>query len=188
MTATFRTSQAVSVSDPAPHVVLVGLPGAGKTTVGEAVAKSLSRPFLDLDREIERRQAMTVAQIFAERGEYQFRQYEQKLTEELRTLGGMILSPGGGWITSPENVALLRPPARIIYLRVRPETALKRMGPERSTRPMLFRPDPLVELRKLLEARRKAYESADHTIDTEFQTVQEVINKVCETVRRDTGA
>jgi shikimate kinase len=188
MTATFRTSQAVSVDSTRPHFVLVGLPGSGKTTVGEAASLTLGRPFLDLDREIERRQGMTVAQIFAERGEYQFRQYEQKLTEELRTLGGMILSPGGGWIASPENVALLRPPARIIYLRVRPETALKRMGPERSTRPMLFRPDPLVELRKLLEARRKAYEGADQTVDTEYLTVPEVTNKVCELVRRDTGA
>jgi shikimate kinase len=166
----------------------VGLPGSGKTTVGEGAARVLGRPFLDLDREIERRQGMTVAQIFAERGEYQFRQFEQKLTEELRGMGGMMLSPGGGWITSPENVALLRPPAHIIYLRVRPETALRRMGPERSTRPMLFRPDPLVELRKLYEARRKAYEAADWTVDTEYQTAHEVINKVCELVRRDTGA
>ena len=188
MTATFRTSQAVSVDPAGPHVILVGLPGAGKTTVGEGVAKVLGRAFLDLDREIERRQGTTIAQIFAERGEYQFRQYEQKLTEELRGVGGMILSPGGGWVASPENVALLRPPGRIIYLRVRPETALKRMGPERSTRPMLFRPDPLVELRRLLDARRKAYESADQTIDTEFQSVHEVINKVCELVRRDGGA
>ena len=100
----------------------------------------------------------------------------------------MILSPGGGWITSPENVALLRPPARIIYLRVKPETALRRMGPERATRPLLFRPDPLLELRKLLEARKGAYESADITVDTDFQSVQEVINKVCELVRRDGGA
>jgi shikimate kinase len=169
-------------------VVLVGLPGSGKTTVGEGAAKALGRPFLDLDREIERRQGTTIAQIFAERGEYQFRQLEQQLTEELRSSAGMILSPGGGWITSPENVALLRPPARIIYLRVRPETALRRMGPERATRPMLFRPDPLVELRRLLDARKKAYESANFTVDTEFHTVQEVINKVCDLVRRDGGA
>jgi shikimate kinase len=166
----------------------VGLPGSGKTTVGEGAAKALGRPFLDLDREIERRQGTSIAQIFAERGEYQFRQFEQQLTEELRGSAGMILSPGGGWITSPENVALLRPPARIIYLRVRPETALRRMGPERASRPMLFRPDPLVELRKLLEARRKAYETANFTVETEFHSVQEVINKVCDLVRRDGGA
>ena len=188
MTATFRTSQPVLVDATVPHVVLVGLPGSGKTTVGEGAAKALGRPFLDLDREIERRQVTTIAQIFAERGEYQFRQYEQQLTEELRLSGGMILSPGGGWITSPENVALLRPPARIIYLRVKPETALRRMGPERATRPLLFRPDPLLELRKLLEARKRAYDSADITVDTDFQSVQEVINKVCEFVRRDGGA
>ena len=184
----FRPSRPALVDPGVRHIVLVGMSGAGKTTVGEGAATALGRTFMDLDREIERRQGSTIAQIFAERGEYQFRQYEQKLTEELRGMEGMILSPGGGWITSPENVALLRPPARIIYLRVRPEIALKRMGPERSSRPMLFRPDPLMELRKLFEARRKAYEAADYTVETDYQTVQEVINKVCELVRRDAGA
>lgn len=184
MTDTFRTSQPVFAADPTtPHVVLVGLPGAGKTTVGEAVARRLKRPFLDLDREIERRQGMTVNAIFAERGEHVFRGLERELTEELRSAGGMVLAPGGGWIADPGNVALLRPPARIIYLRVTPETAFRRMGPERDARPLLQRPDALGEVRKLEQARRALYEgSADVTVNTELLTVSQVVNKVCELV------
>jgi shikimate kinase len=184
--ATFRTSQPVSPIDAArPHVVLVGLPGSGKTTVGQGVATALGRPFLDLDREIERREGMTIAQIFGEKGEYAFRQLERSLTEELKEVGGMILSPGGGWIASAENVLLLRPPARFIYLRVRLETAIKRLGPERSTRPLLIRPDPLGELRRLYEARKAAYEAADHSVDTERLTAQQVVEAVAELIRRE---
>jgi shikimate kinase len=93
-------------------------------------------------------------------------------------MGNMILAPGGGWVSNPEVVRLIRPPARLIYLRVRPETALARLGSERSTRPLLMRPDPLGELRRLLNARKAAYESADHVIEAELIGVEEVIKRV----------
>jgi shikimate kinase len=181
MTGTFRTSQGVSAADPRiPHLILVGLPGAGKSTVGLALAERLGRMFLDLDKEIERREGATISALFAERGEHYFREKERALTEELRLLGNMVLSPGGGWITNPDVVALLRPPARIIHLKVRPETALERLGPERQTRPLLMRPDPLAELRRLHTERQALYMAADHTIDTERLTVQQVAEKVAE--------
>ena len=189
MTDTFRTSNPVFETDPGlPHVVLVGLPGAGKTVVGEGVSIAVRRPFLDLDREIERREGMTVGDIFAQQGEPAFRAMERKVTEELRGTGGMVLSPGGGWIADAGNVALLRPPARIIYLRVRPETALARLGAERATRPLLQRPDPLAQLKSLYEARRANLEGADVTIDTEQLSVEQVINMVAEIIGRDGGA
>jgi len=158
--------------------VLVGLPGAGKSTVGKAVAEQLGRTFLDFDLEIERRQGKTIAEIFGEKGEGAFRELERALTEELRLMGNMVLAPGGGWVSNPEVVRLIRPPARLIYLRVRPETALKRLGSERSSRPLLMRPDPLGELRRLLNTRKAAYESADHVIEAELLDVEEVIKRV----------
>jgi len=189
MTDTFRTSNPVFETDPGlPHVVLVGLPGAGKTVVGEGVSIAVRRPFLDLDREIERREGMTVGDIFAQQGEPAFRAMERKVTEELRGTGGMVLSPGGGWIADAGNVALLRPPARIIYLRVRPETALARLGAERATRPLLQRPDPLAHGKSLYEARRANLEGADVTIDTEQLSVEQVINMVAQIIGRDGGA
>ena len=127
MTATFHTLPTGWVPDASrPHVVLVGLPGSGKSTVGRAVAERVGRGFLDLDREIERREGRSISEIFAERGEHYFRQRERELTESLRPLGSLIVAPGGGWITNSDVVALLRPPGRIIYLKVRPATALAR--------------------------------------------------------------
>ena len=179
MTDSFRTSQNVSAADPRiPHLILVGLPGAGKSSVGKAAAERLGRTFLDFDKEIERREGATVAALFAERGEHYFRQCERALTEELRQIGNMILSPGGGWITNSEVVALLRPPARIIYLKVRPEIALRRMGPDAATRPLLVRPDPLGELRRLLGEREPLYEMADWTIDTQRVELNGVVDEV----------
>lgn len=181
MTPTFRTSRPASVADPSkPHLILVGLPGAGKTTIGQAVAEKLGRTFLDLDLEIERREACSIGQIFAERGELYFRKRERELTEELTLVGNMILSPGGGWITDPEVVALVKPPSRLVYLKVNPETALKRLGSTRALRPLLSRPDPMAELDRLLGARKAAYESADYVVNTELYTMQRVVEKVIE--------
>jgi shikimate kinase len=181
MTATFRTSQPGSAADPSkPHVILVGLPGCGKTTVGQGVARQTGRSFLDIDLEIERREGRSIGQIFAEMGERYFRQKEREVTEELRLVGNMIVAPGGGWVADPEVVALVRPPSQLIYLKVRPATALERLGPMKSLRPLLMRRDPLEELDRLLKARRAAYESADHVIDAELLSVQRVIDKVIE--------
>lgn len=81
-----------------PHAILIGLPGAGKSTVGRRVAKSLDREFLDFDDEIARREGKSVAEIFSESGERYFRTLEMELTRSLAARSGMILAPGGGWI------------------------------------------------------------------------------------------
>jgi len=179
MTDTFRTSRSIGAIDPGkPHHVLVGLPGSGKSTVGAMVAEKLGRTFLDFDVEIERREGMPITQIFGEKGEAAFRQMERKLTEELREFGNMVVAPGGGWIADPAVVALIRPPAKLIYLRVRPETALKRLSGAAGSRPLLNRPDPLGELTKLFEARRMAYQSADIEVGVELLTPQQVTQEI----------
>jgi shikimate kinase len=181
MNPTFRTSQPGSAADPSkPHLILVGLPGSGKTTVGQAVAAKTGRTFLDLDLEIERREGESISQIFGEKGEQYFRRREREVTAELALVGNMIVSPGGGWMMNPEVVALVRPPSRIVYLQVRPETALKRLGPSRSARPLLSRPDPLGELKRLFELRKHIYETADSVLDTELYGLQRVIEKTIE--------
>jgi shikimate kinase len=142
------------------------------------VAAQLGRAFLDLDQEIERREGSDITTIFAEKGEPYFRERERAVTEELAQIGGLIVSPGGGWITNGQAFSILRPRARVIYLKVTPETALKRMGASRTSRPILVRPDPIGELRRLLLERGPAYERADDVIDTERMTAQQVIAKV----------
>lgn len=181
MTATFRTSQIVSDIDVRkPHLILVGLPGSGKSTVGEALAERLNRSFLDFDREIERRESASISEIFAIHGEHYFRQQELELTLELRQCGNMIVAPGGGWVTNKGVVEIVRPPAMIVYLKVRPETALARLGAQRAARPLLSRPDPLGELRRLLAERDPLYSKADHVVSTEVSDIKRLVDKLAE--------
>jgi shikimate kinase len=162
-----------------PHLILVGLPGVGKTTIGRKAARVLGRPFLDFDEEIERRAGMNVREIFRLKGEEHFRAQELALTKELSTTGGMVLSPGGGWITQHRSVELLRSAGRIIYLRASPEAVAKRLR-RVETRPLLAGRDPVVALRELYAKRRALYETADVVLDTERLARQQLIAKVVE--------
>ena len=173
---TFRTSRPVLAADLAlPNLVLVGIPGSGKSSVGRAVADALSMNFLDFDLEIERREGASVSQIFAERGERRFRELERALTDELKTAGNFVVAPGGGWIANPGCLEALRPPATVVYLQVEPARALKRMADQATARPLLNRPNPLAELEKLLADRNELYLLADHTVRVDFLREKEVI-------------
>ena len=156
------------------HIVLVGLPGSGKSTAGPILASLLSADFMDLDREIEMRQRMSVGDIFASHGEPAFREMERALTKELAMRPAMVLAPGGGWMTDQANVDLLRPPARIIHLQVSTRTALKRLGPDLARRPLLAGAAGGRQLELLSAARMPLYSRADETINTETLTPQQV--------------
>ncbi len=162
-----------------PHLILVGLPGVGKSTIGRAAARQLGRPFLDFDQEIERRSGMSIREIFRLKGEDHFRAQEFELTKELSATGGMVLSPGGGWITQEGSVELLRSAGRIIYLRASPDAVAKRLR-RVETRPLLAGRDPVVALRELYAKRRGLYETADMVLDTERLARQQLIAKLVE--------
>ena len=172
---TLLTSPADSRPDPRQtHVILVGLPGAGKSTVGHMLARRLGLDFLDFDAEIVRREGLPITEIFAQRGEVAFRALEYGLTAEVSALSPRVLAPGGGWVTQPETVALLRPRSRMAYLRISPAGALRRMGRRMSTRPLLQKADPRGELERLLSARRAVYETAELVVDVEHLDAQRV--------------
>jgi shikimate kinase len=139
----------------------------------------LSRRFLDFDQEIERRAGMNVREIFRLKGEEHFRELESALTKELSESSGMVLSPGGGWITQTSSVELLHSVGRIIYLRASPEAVAKRLK-RVETRPLLAGRDPVVALRELYAKRRALYETADVVLDTERLARQQLIAKLVE--------
>lgn len=161
------------ISAPGGHLILVGLPGAGKSTVGRGVAKALGWPFVDLDAEIVRREGQSVSALFAAHGEGYFRHLERRETERLRGGRATVVASGGGWPTVPETVALVRPPARLAYLKVSPAAAMRRLQRTIHTRPLL-RDNPLESLSGLLAARKESYEAADIVIDTELHVPEHV--------------
>ena len=161
-----------------PNVILVGLSGCGKTTIGRAAAKQLNWPHVDFDTEIEHREHAAVHEIFAKHGEGYFRELEQDLTRELAGCSGTMMSAGGGWVTNLESVALLRPTGRIIYLRASPERLVARLSSARVRRPLLEVGDPLDTLTTMYKARQSLYEQADLVIETEVLDRKQLIDEV----------
>ncbi len=164
-------------------MVLVGLPGVGKSSIGRVLGERLDRRFIDLDVAIERMFRTSIAQIFAVGGEPAFRVAECGTTRGLVDTAPCVIAPGGGWITNAEAVAHLRYVSRIIYLRVAPDEAVRRMGRGIMRRPLLARGDPGATMAALYEARRFQYEScADMTVETTGVRRSDVIARVLELV------
>lgn len=158
----------------AGHLILIGLPGAGKSTVGPMVARALGREFLDFDVEIARREGRSIAQLFGDDGEARFRALERTLTMELQVAPPMVLAPGGGWVTMAGSLELLRPPGTVVYLAVSPAIALDRMGESVGSRPLLAGSDPGTALSDLLARRKDSYLQANHTVSTDTLTPEEI--------------
>jgi len=169
------------------HLVLVGLPGAGKTTVGRLAARALGRPFLDFDIEIERRAGKSVAKLFATEGEAAFRLREIALTRELVAAPSMVLAPGGGWVTNPGVMSLFRPRGRIVHLRLSPKAAMRRVSRSRVVRPLLKTADPLATMNQIWAKRAELYEMADFTVDVEVVDSQQVVNQLVALARNLTS-
>lgn len=164
----------------AAHLVLVGIPGSGKTSTGRELARLLQWPFVDVDERIAEIAGMSVRDIFATHGEAHFRSMERDVTMQLaQAVEPIVVAPGGGWITVPGLVELLRPKARLIWLKVSAQMALERMGPNGvAQRPLLSGPAPLGALAAILAAREPFYLQADHTVSVEMMTPIEVAESI----------
>lgn len=160
------------------NLFLVGLMGAGKTTVGRALARRLHLPFLDSDHEIEARTGVSVRTIFELEGEAGFRAREAAMISELSARPGVVLATGGGAVLDPANRECLRARGTVIYLRARPEDLYRRMRHDRD-RPLLQTGDPLARLHDLLEVRRPLYEATAHVVvDTGEQGVSRLVQRI----------
>ncbi len=155
----------------AGNLFLVGLMGAGKTTVGRALAKRTGKTFYDSDHEIEARCGVRVATIFDIEGEQRFRDRESAVITDLVKLDNIVLATGGGAVLRPENRELLSRNGRIIYLRATIDDLLARTQHDRN-RPLLRTADPRAKLQSLFEERDPLYRSiADLVVDTTQQNV-----------------
>jgi Shikimate kinase len=153
------------------NVYLVGLMGAGKTTIGRLLARRLKLRFYDSDQEVERRCGVKIPVIFEIEGEGGFRAREEQAIAELTALQGIVLATGGGAVISEENRRRLAASGTVVYLSARPEDLFVRVRQDRN-RPLLACPDPLARLRELHAERDPLYRSlADIAIDTGAQSV-----------------
>ena len=160
------------------HVVLIGLPGSGKTTVGGLVAERLQAGFVDVDAVLVRREGKPVTMIFAEKGEAAFRDLERQEMETALASEPAIIASGGGWAAQPGAVEGAKARAFLIYLRTRADTAAQRSGSE-GTRPLLMGGDsPAERMRQLLKERDASYAQAHEKIDTDRKTPAQVATDV----------
>jgi shikimate kinase len=156
----------------AGSLYLVGMMGAGKSTVGRLLARRLKLRFLDCDHEIERRCGVKIPLIFEIEGEAGFRAREAQVLAELAALKSVVLATGGGVVMAEENRRRLAEHGTVIYLRARPEDLYQRVRHDLN-RPLLATRDPLRRLRELHAERDPLYASiADLVVDTGKQTVQ----------------
>ncbi|HUJ63723.1 MAG TPA: shikimate kinase [Kofleriaceae bacterium] len=174
----------------APHaqparrpIALLGVRGAGKSSVGAALARKLGLGFVEVDHEIEEAAGLPLAEVFALHGEAYYRRLEREvLTRLLAEPEPRVLATGGSIVNDPTNFALLRAGARTIWLRARPEDHWNRVIAQGDQRPMAENPHAFEELRALLAARRKTYARADHTIETSGRTVRQVVAEIADAI------
>ena len=146
-------------------VALVGMMGAGKTSVGKRLAARLNVPFKDADHEIETAADLTVAEIFEKFGEPHFREGECKVIARLLDEAPHILATGGGAYMDPSTRAAMKAKAFTIWLKAPAELLLARVS-KRATRPLLNNPDPKGTLERLLAQREPTYAEADYVLES----------------------
>ncbi|HEY8383304.1 MAG TPA: shikimate kinase [Microvirga sp.] len=146
-------------------IVLVGLMGAGKSTVGRRLAQKLGLPFRDADQEIEAAAGMTIPDIFSIYGEPYFRDGEQRVIARLLQEGPMVLATGGGAFMNEETRARIRQDGISIWLRADLDVLMRRVR-KRQNRPLLQNPDPEGTMRRLMDLRHPVYALADLTVES----------------------
>lgn len=167
-------------------IVLIGMMGAGKTTVGRRVAAKLGRHFVDSDEEVEKAAGMTIEDIFRTHGEADFRAGEVKVIARLLKDQGIVLGTGGGAFINPETRALVKSSALSVWIKADFELLFQRVS-RRSNRPLLKTANPRETLQKLIEARYPIYAEADVTVVSrdvpQDQVAAEVIDAVLDYLR-----
>ena len=159
-------------------VFLVGPMGAGKTTIGRMLAKSLGMRFFDSDKEIEQRTGVSIPMIFEYEGESGFRRREAEALAELARMSPIVLATGGGSIILPENQQVLRQRGFVVYLQCAVDKLLERTCKD-ANRPLLQTEDPRVRLEELLRMRDPIYRTvADFTIDTGQHSSRSVVRQI----------
>ena len=172
-----------------PLVALIGLRGAGKTTVGAAAAQRLGLPFVELDERVAERAGMSLAQLFDLHGVQYYRRLEREALEQLVAAGEpAIVATGGGLVAEHTTYDILRRSSITVWLKAKPQDHWSRVVAQGDARPMADRTGAMNELEGLLRARRALYERADHVVDTSSLGLARAIDRVVKIVREARAA
>jgi shikimate kinase len=160
------------------RIILVGLPGSGKTTIGRQLARRLGVPFVDSDHVIEERLGCSIREFFAREGEDSFRDVEEQVLDDLSQHHEGVMATGGGSCLRPNNRQRLHERGHVIYLRSTPEDVYRRVKHD-TARPLLQVDDPMGRLRNLYETRDALYrETAHFVIETGRPSVSTLVNMI----------
>jgi shikimate kinase len=162
------------------HVVLVGLMGAGKTSVGRRLAKAMGAPFVDADEEIVAAAGMSIADIFETYGEPVFRDLERRVIARLLEGPPGVLALGGGAFVDPSTRARVKEKAVSIWLDADLDTLVERTGRKRASRPLLKDGDLRAKLEALMAERRPIYAQADHRVESGSQPPETIAATILE--------
>ena len=161
------------------NIVLIGFMGSGKTTIGRSLEKNTKLPLVDTDELIEEEEGCKISEIFATKGEEYFRKCENKILKKLLTTDELkIIATGGGIVTKEENIPLLKQLGMVFYLRIKPETVVKRLEDD-STRPLLLVEDKLIKVARLMAERKVLYcKASDKIIDVDVLPENEIVEEI----------
>jgi XRE family aerobic/anaerobic benzoate catabolism transcriptional regulator len=161
------------------RIALIGLRGAGKSTLGAKLAQSLELPFIELDREVEKEAGAALSEVFAMYGHDAFRRFERRALERvLQENERAVIATGGSLVTDPSSYELLLERCYCVWLRAAPEEHMSRVMAQGDTRPFKGRSAALEEIRKLLADRDRLYARAALTVDTSGRTVRQTLQEI----------
>ncbi len=161
------------------RIALIGLRGAGKTTLGSALAAALRTPFVELDREIEHDAGIGLSEVFLLYGQAGYRRIERRCLERsIRAHPEMVMTVGGGIVSEPETYNLLLQSCFTVWVKASPDEHMARVVAQGDLRPMQGRAEAMNDLRRILGAREPLYEKADVTLDTSGDDAEQSLSKL----------
>jgi XRE family aerobic/anaerobic benzoate catabolism transcriptional regulator len=165
------------------RITLIGLRGAGKTSLGGALARQLRRPLVELDREVEREAGISLSEVFLLYGQAGFRRRERRCLERMiSSQEDMVLTAGGGIVSEPDTYNLLLLNCFTVWIKAAPEEHMARVVAQGDMRPMAGHAEAMEDLRKILAARESLYAKADAVVDTSGRTVEQSLTALRQVV------
>ncbi len=166
-------------TDRVKRIALIGLRGAGKSTLGNRLAKELAVPFIELDREVEREAGTSLSEIFLLYGQAGYRRYERRCLEKVVEKNErVVIATGGSIVSEPGTYDLLLSTCRTVWLKAQPEEHMARVVAQGDTRPMTGNREAMEDLHRILRGRNTLYGRADVTVDTAHKSIEQSLQQL----------